>query len=412
MATSKDILKPIFKFIGSAFKQPTFLPKQFTGQPWIFWGDENLYPQYLIGLTNGSSLHGQIINDKRNDIMGDGISYEQTNTIKDSETQKFINKCNSEGETLTEVMDKCVLDLVLFGGFALKILKNAKGTYISEIQHVDMSNLRASDYNEEGKIGSYWVSANWYRWSEARYKPKEYPTYSEANSEPVSILYFKPYYSGFEFYPVAPYKHAISAINLDVELGNQGLANLKNGMFPGMWIDIQSQIADPIKRKSYIKQLIDSLSGTDNTGKNFVTENDGKNKVNITPIQSNDLGAQYTNLYQSVNQNILSGHGISSPMLVGIKTEGQLGGNSEIANAYQLYYNKNIKPTQNKLLSQFNYIMKYNNFNTIEISNNAPIKFIFSESVIEKLLTQDEMREVIGYLPLDNSQTNVDQTQQ
>ncbi len=44
---------------------------------WIQWGDNNLYPMYLISLSNKSSLHSSILKNKAMFIGGQG--WEKTN---------------------------------------------------------------------------------------------------------------------------------------------------------------------------------------------------------------------------------------------------------------------------------------------------------------------------------------------
>ena len=49
-------------------------------------------------------------------------------------------------------------------------------------------------------------------------------------------------------------------------------------------------------------------------------------------------------------------HRVTSPMLFGIKTEGQLGGRSELIEAYEAFQTSYIEPRQNQLIELNFYI--------------------------------------------------------
>ncbi|MDN5385821.1 hypothetical protein QEP66_27810, partial [Streptomyces sp. LB8] len=69
---------------------------------------------------------------------------------------------------------------------------------------------------------------------------------------------------------------------------------------------------------------------------------------------------QYTVLNELTIQNIMIGHRVTSPMLLGVKTEGQLGGRNELLQAYELYMNSVVKPFQNQLLKTFKKLLAIN----------------------------------------------------
>ena len=41
--------------------------------PWVWYGENNLLPQYFIELYDNCSIHKSVITSKVNQIMGDGI---------------------------------------------------------------------------------------------------------------------------------------------------------------------------------------------------------------------------------------------------------------------------------------------------------------------------------------------------
>ena len=72
----------------------------------------------------------------------------------------------------------------------------------------------------------------------------------------------------------------------------------------------------------------------------------------ITPINSNGSDDYYIAINDMVVQKILTAHRITSPMILGIKTAGQLGGRDEVTDAYLLLVNTVIRPFQQVLLAE------------------------------------------------------------
>jgi hypothetical protein len=77
----------------------------------------------------------------------------------------------------------------------------------------------------------------------------------------------------------------------------------------------------------------------------------------IQPLPNNASDAWYTNMAPQVEQTILTAHRITSPMILGIKTEGQLGGRSEILDSYQLFLQTVIIPIQEQILKALEKIL-------------------------------------------------------
>lgn len=99
------------------------------------------------------------------------------------------------------------------------------------------------------------------------------------------------------------------------------------------------------------RQLSAKYSSTNNAGKFFLFFSENPETApQITPIPNNASDAWYSNMAPQVEQTILTAHRITSPMILGIKTEGQLGGRAEILDAYQLFLQTVIIPIQEEIL--------------------------------------------------------------
>ena len=105
--------------------------------------------------------------------------------------------------------------------------------------------------------------------------------------------------------------------------------------------------------------LRDQYAGTDNAGSlMYMDLDDPANAPIITPIPSNGVDGYYTTLSEITTQKILTAHRITSPMILGIKTAGQLGGRDEVTDAYLLLLNTVIRPFQQVLLSSIEEMLE------------------------------------------------------
>ena len=163
------------------------------------------------------------------------------------------------------------------------------------------------------------------------------------------------------------------------------------------------------EREQIERQITKKFSGANNAGKFVLTFSDDNNsKPEILPIQVSNADKQYTVLNELCIQNIMIGHRVTSPMLLGVKTEGQLGGRNELTQAYELYMNTVVKPFQNNILRTFKRLSAINGIIlSYEIKNVQPLNSLFGSDVLKDVLTQDEIREQAGYAPLGVNEQSV-----
>ena len=117
--------------------------------------------------------------------------------------------------------------------------------------------------------------------------------------------------------------------------------------------------ANDEEREAIERMLQLQYSGTSNAGNMLYMDVDSpENAPIITPIPQNGADGYYTTINDMVVQRILTAHRITSPMILGIKTEGQLGGRTEVIDAYLLLVNTVIRPFQQDILAVFETLLE------------------------------------------------------
>jgi len=324
-------------------------------QFYISFGSDNGFPNKLIDLMNYSSIHGTCVNATVEAIIGNGL------TSNKPETLDFANY---EKESWNDIFKKVAKDLKLFGGFALEIIWSKDRSAIAEVYHIDFSYLRAKEKNLRGKIPGFYI---WDEWNgvnsyvnqsleDIPYLPAFNP--DKRNEEPSQVYVYHAYRPGMRYYPVPDYVGALKVIELDAQVDNFHLNN--NGVVPSLAITTFTN-AEEEEREAIEIMLRNQYGGTQNAGSLIYMDVDSpENAPVITPIQSNGTDEYYTTINDLVTQKILTAHRITSPMMLGIKTEGQLGGRDETTDAYLLFTNTVVKPFQQVILDCFDEILKVN----------------------------------------------------
>ena len=122
------------------------------------------------------------------------------------------------------------------------------------------------------------------------------------------------------------------------------------------------------------------------------------NSAEILPLSSTMLTKEdFTNVNNLIQQEIFACHQVTSPSLFGIKTEGQLGGSTEIRDAYKIFANTYVNERQQAIEEVFNQLFNYVGIKgEYELIPVEPLSFEFSESVMAANMTREEIREKLG----------------
>lgn len=365
-----------------------------TEQPnrdWIQFGDDNLYPQYLLELYNGSSINNAIIKGVSAMIYGEGLDAtdrEESDTKKESWLALNGLLHNSSKDVL-----KCLaFDLKLFGMCYVNAIWNRPRTKIIEIRHIPAQYMRSGKADAYGKVNDYYYSSDWT--NTRKNKPRYYKGFDlKDRSDANQVLCIKDYSPGSFYYSTPDYQGSTSYIQLDMEIAQFHLNNIKAGMFPSMAVNFANGIPTQEERRTIERQINAKFSGSSNAGRILLTFNDSRDTApEIIPINSNDNAESYQFLSTETTRKVLTGHRVVSGLLFGVKSgEGSGFGNNadELSDSFSLFLNTVVKPFQNTLLDGLEPILHANDINLdLYFKTLKPADFINVESVSQ--ISEDE----------------------
>lgn len=371
----------VLKFEDS--KIPEF--KEVKGKEWIYYGDDNLYPEYLTKLFNKSAKHNAIINGKVTYIVGEGLYAK----VDDAEADKMIFKANSAGESLNDIMKKCALDIEIFGGFYLNVIPNKLGG-IADIYHMDYERVRS---NEDGSIFFYKND-----WKVSRDKPMEFKAFNPKDMTASSIFAYKEYRPGLRTYTLPNYIGAINYIEADMEVSKHTLTNAKTGFSPSKMINFFNGEPAPEMQRDIQKRMERKFTGADGSKMIIAFNNDSVKAPTIQDLGQSDLTKEdFQQVDALITQNLMAGHQITTPGLFGISEPGKLGMRNELKMAYEIFQNTYINHKQRSIEKVFNYLAKYKGVKTeLYIRPCDPIGIEITDAMILQAAPKSWILDKIG----------------
>ena len=379
-------------------KQPEYKEKR--GQGYIEFGDKNDYPTYLLNLYTKSAKHNAIVRGKVNYIIGNGWAQKDQDPI----TNAFIKKVNRFDESLDDLTRKVDIDIEIFGGAYLEIIWSEFGGHLIDINHIDYTRIRSNKDNTE-----FWYK---FDWADRKEEPQIMPAFNTAKEARIGkqILYIKEYRPGMVTYALPGYIGALNYIESDIEVSKHVLGNAQTGFSASKLITLPNGEPSPDEKGNIEKRFEKRFTGSD--GKKFILNfvTDPTRKAIVEDLGASDLTKEdFGNVDRMIQQNIFSGHQITTPSLFGISEPGKLGTRTEMRDGYEIFKNTYVNDKQKFLESIFNMLAKIKGAKSeIYIQPVEPISFEFSEQTIAQVAPKEWILEKIGIDPSKYAPTSAD----
>ena len=323
---------------------------------WVAYGDDNNYFQFLIDRYNGSATNNAIINGMTELIYGKGLYATDASRKPDEYAMMkslFSRTC----------MRKVTFDLKAMGQAAFQVIYNKDKTKIVQVEHMPIETLRFEKMNDDGEVTGYYYSKDWTKIRKKGFEPTRIPAFGYGEKgEGLEIYCIKPYRSGFYYYSPVDYQGGLPYAELEEEVANYHINNIKNGLSPSMLINFNNGVPTEEERELIERRIIQKFSGSSNSGKFILAFNDNKEMAaSIEPVQLSDASEQYQFLADESMRKLMVAHRVTSPMLMGIKDNTGLGNNAdELKTASLLFHNTVVRPIQELILDAIDDILAVN----------------------------------------------------
>ena len=348
---------------------------------WVEYGDDNDYYSYLIDLYTNSTTNHSIINGISNMIYGKGLDALDSSKKPDeyaSMRSIFSDSC----------LRKVVLDLKLLGEGSFQVLYQ-KGDVV-KAEHFPRQTLRAEKCNEDGQIEAYYYHHDWAKVNRSD-KPQRIAAFGFGNGNEPEIKIVKKYVSGYDYYCPVDYQGGLAYAELESEVADYLINDVQNGFSGTKVVNFNNGVPDREKQMQIKSDVMRKLTGARGEKVIIAFNNNAESKTTVDDIPLNDAPQHYEYLSNECSAKLIVAHRVTSPLLLGIRTENNgLGSNAdEIKTAALLFDNITIKPYQDLLTDCMDDILAINGISLkLYFKTLQPLAFIETDNAIT-----DEARE-------------------
>ena len=382
---------------------PSVDSRKHRKKEYIYFGKDNLFPDYLIDLADNCSIHRALLETKSKFIAGEGFIFEGEDG-QVSAAEKFLEGLDRD------FLRKTATDMSYFNGFYWQS-KFERGGNVAYLRNIDFSYVRSGKMNENGEIEKYYFTPDWafatkktsFKPEDAIYEPKPIASWYSSDRALVKkrgeLIEGKTYSPGKLFYAEPSYLGALNYIEISNQIAEFHKNNLDNGMVGSMHIHLFEDLSDSEKRRKVEKGISQKFVGSENAGKVVVTWSTNPDmKTLVESIPVNDSHEMFTLLNGKVSEEIVMAH--RTPMaLAGIKVATGLQSDEALTRSNMEYYqNTVIRPSQRLIEESLDRVLERNGIKVkTVIKPLRPIDILGSEELMSQVMTINEIRtKVLG----------------
>jgi len=325
----------------------------------VKWGKDNLYPQFLNSIYYNNPVHGGIINQKVKFITAGGLNVEGAD--------ESILENSGSAYTLQEVVESLSRDYEIGETWCAVFKKGLDGNWY--VNPIDYELIRATENGIYYEYSDNWKGQQSFEKTGYR-KIKSIFKVQEEDNECILVNITRPKQQTIgegrkstltaNYYPSVNYSGAITSIMAGIEMDYFTYSEVVNGYKGGVLINMangkpnSTDVEDKI-----VKDLKANASARETQGGITVTFSNGKdNAPEISQMNGNDLDKRYIESNKEIVKKIMFAHGVISPALFGLASEGMFGSKEEMETAYVLFQQNYVKSRQRNIAEPLTWAFK------------------------------------------------------
>lgn len=292
---------------------------------YVSYGKNNKYPAECYEYYTKCSTLKSIIDTTSDFILGNGVEV----------PEDFIN---SKNEDLEVIIKKIGIQLLIYNGYALKVIRDGK------LNLIDLLVLDFKQCRLNKEMTKVYVSDKW--GSYGSNKAIEFDIYNPKKNE--SIYIYNGILNDDEVYPTPRYAAVFQSIETEIGIQNFHLTTVKKGFTGNVIINFNNGEPNEDQVKE-IKKKVDEFTGE--FGRRYMLTFSGSkdNQTTVSKIPEDNFDQKYSEMSKSVMNNIFGAYSCQ-PILVG-RTNENIGFNTqEFEEAFKLYNRTVVLPYQKQIL--------------------------------------------------------------
>lgn len=333
--------------------------------PFVSWGANNLYVNGLYNSVDFSPIHNACLRSKQTNIVGRGF----TNDYRVNETQ-----------TLNDIFPYLVYEYLVTGNVFLQtVFRRERTQGLASIHYIPSKYVRVGkELNGNHLPEAFWYSRNWLDWKKEKiiefkaFNPSDY-------AEGSQMTYIRQYNPNYLYYGAPEWLSVYNDILLNHEITRFNLANIINGLTPGLWVHFPNSQPQTQREEVELLEKIEArYMGSENANKVILTfSDDMDSKPEITQLNRNISEGYFTDIFELIQRQILAGHRIIDGSLIGLPAPAGFSNQSEqTQEAFRIFMNTCINPIQTFLIRELTPIIQLLHPEEevrLEIIDNQPV---------------------------------------
>lgn len=340
-----------FSIVEPGYVKIPAYEENLNSKTYVYWGADNLFPQFVNSLYNESATVKAIIDGSALYVCGNGINIEDG-------MAKFSEKVNRDGQTINDICEQLAIDLFKLNGFAIQVIYNKLGEIV-EFYALDFSRVRVS---ADGKKVYYAK-----KWGQYTAKYKCYDAFDRSHIDPenpTQIFYYKG--SARTVYPRPVWEGAFRDVLAEVNASKFVLNSMANGLAAKSVITLPNDngLLTDDEKDAIEKAIKTKFTGPDADSSFFLYfREQGQGDIKIDTIKQEDESNRFINLKKSARENIFTAFRCS-PNIFGLANDNTgVFSKDSYKDAFELYNKTQIRPRQRQIERAFDRI--FENENTI-----------------------------------------------
>lgn len=298
-----------------------------TGNRYVTYGSDNLYPQFLLSLYEGCSTLKAIIDGNVDYVLGDD----------------FTLTAPLDKYKASEVLREAIRDWYIFGYAFIQVIKNPLG------EVVDLVHLPAEFVRTDKDHQSFWYCEKWKGYGSA--KSVVYPAYMRDPKQATGVLMLG---AGRGTYPAPLWSAAVKDAEMERKIDEFHLNELSNNFLSSLLVNFNNGTPDDKVKEQIERDINEKFSGSENAGRIMLSFNENvTNRTTVERLSADGFDERYKALASRTREQIFISFK-AQPILFGLTSESNTGfSTTEFADLFKLYNKTMISPRQDMLKRAF-----------------------------------------------------------
>lgn len=390
-----------------------------------FLAPKDNFFQLLLEAKLLSPTNNSCVNSKTNFCIGNGI-YIKDQKEKNKEFNDFIKKVNKKGESLNKVAKSVFNNHFTVGNNYVEIVRGKVGSKkFIKIINRPFLDCRLSEPNDDDICESVFISKKFRRknaWNLIEDEAVELPIYygdekmnwyKDQLGFEHCIIHIKNSVPGYDYYGMPDNVSSLPWQILEYKAARYNIDLIENNLVVGGVIFLDGNVTQE-EGKKIGQDIIYSHTGDGKYGRWAVVSGQNVSKATLQQFNTNSEGS-FLKMDDNVESKIIDSNNWDSALYGQHQTSGiGNGGYAYLSAVFETKQKTVIEPAQNLIIEDFfNPLFEIydnwmgTNFSELEIGFEkvTPVSFA-GEIDVNKVLTKDEGREIIGKPALGNEKGN------